>query len=164
VTAKKTPPASKQAPAADMTKLPPWGPVFFETFVSTADIVKALETVNVPLSAFHEWKAECRPFAEQLKVMTKRATETLRLRALSMGLAGSDKMLAIFLKTLEEEDDDLGKLTVDQLVQRITSIQRKARERAVLLHGPAAILAAMDAEHAKFAAEHTLTPNTEAAP
>jgi hypothetical protein len=118
--------------------LPKWADKFTKLYIDSGDLIKALEGVKVSLSEFYEARSESPRFAEHMKAVTRRANETLRLKALGLALSGSDKLLGLALKTLEDEDADLlSKLSDEQLTRKILNLIARVRARQdALSNGP----------------------------
>jgi len=113
-----------------VSDFPAWGEKFCRLYVDTGNLLKALEGVKVSPSEFYDAKAQCPQFADHMKGVTRRANETLRLRAFSASLDGSDKLLALAMKTLEDDEENMSKLTDAQLEARIVTFMNRIRERS----------------------------------
>jgi hypothetical protein len=99
-------------------------------YVDTGDLLGAQQAVGATPSDFNAELRGNEAFRVTVEASHKDARQTLLLRAQSEALAGNDKLLTLFLKA-DEDEDDLQQLSAEQVSQRILGIVASARARAV---------------------------------
>jgi hypothetical protein len=106
-----------------------------KTYVDTGDLLGAQQAVGATPSDFNAQLRGNDAFRTTVEASHKDARQTLLLRAQSEALGGNDKLLTLFLKE-EEDEDNLQQMSSEQLSQRIKGLLLKSRACAIHMGWP----------------------------
>jgi hypothetical protein len=99
-------------------------------YVNSGDLLGAQQAVGAMPSDFNSEVRGNDEFRATVESVRKDARQTLLLRAQSEALSGNDKLLTLFLKE-DDDEDDMEQLSDEQLNERLRVIITRFRARLI---------------------------------